>query len=255
MSSGKFSISGVLVSLLLGVFSNSSFAGEVNAAVAANFTAPMQQIAAAFQKNTGNTVKLSFGSSGKFYSQIKEGAPYDVILAADEAIPQHLEQDGLAARSSSFVYALGKLVLWSAQPGLVDAKGAVLGKGDFNKLAYADPKLAPYGMAAKETLEKLGLWNSVQGKLVTGENITQTYQFAATGNAELGFVALSQVYKDGKVTEGSWWLVPSNLYSPIKQSAVQLNAAKDPVAAKAFMAYLKSKKSADIIRSFGYEMP
>ena len=255
MSSGKFCISSLFGALLLGVFSPSSFAGEVNAAVAANFTAPMQQIAAAFQKDTGNTVKLSFGSSGKFYSQIKEGAPYDVILAADEAVPQRLEQDGLAPGNSSFVYALGKLVLWSAKPGFVDDKGAVLAKGSFNKLAYADPKLAPYGLAAKETLEKLGLWNSVQGKLVTGDNITQTYQFAATGNAELGFVALSQVYKDGTVTEGSSWLVPSNLYSPIKQSAVQLNAAKDPAAAKALMTYLKSKKAAEIIRSFGYELP
>ena len=255
MSSGKFCISGLFGALLLGVFSPSGFAGEVNAAVAANFTAPMQQIAAAFQKDTGNTVKLSFGSSGKFYSQIKEGAPFDVILAADEAIPQRLEQDGFAAAGSSFVYALGKLVLWSAQPGFIDAKGAVLGKGSFNKLAYADPKLAPYGLAAKETLEKLGLWNSVQGKLVTGENITQTYQYAATGNADLAFVALSQVYKDGKVTEGSSWLVPSNLYSPIRQSAVQLKAAKDPVVAKAFLTFLKSEKSAEIIRSFGYEMP
>jgi molybdate transport system substrate-binding protein len=178
-----------------------------------------------------------------------------VILAADEVIPQRLEQDGLAAGNSSFVYALGKLVLWSAKPGFVDDKGAVLGKGGFNKLAYADPKLAPYGMAAKETLGKLGLWNSVQGKLVTGENITQTYQFAATGNADLAFVALSQVYKDGKVAEGSSWLVPADKYTAIKQSAVQLKAAKDPVAAKAFLTFLKTKKSADIIRSFGYEMP
>ena len=255
MSSGKFCICGIFGALLLGGLSQSGFAGEVNAAVAANFTAPMQQIAAAFQKDSGHTVKLSFGASGKFYAQIREGAPFDVILAADEAIPQRLEQDGLAVANSSFVYALGKLVLWSVQPGLVDAKGAVLGKGNFNKLAYADPKLAPYGQAAKETLEKLGLWNNVQGKLVTGENITQTYQFAATGNAELGFVALSQVYKDGKVTEGSSWLVPSNLYSPIKQGAVQLKAAKDPAAARALMTYLKSKKAAEIIRSFGYELP
>jgi molybdate transport system substrate-binding protein len=231
------------------------YAGEVSAAVAANFTAPMQQIVAAFQKDSGHTVKLSFGASGKFYSQIKEGAPFDVILAADEAIPQRLEQEGLAVANSSFVYALGKLVLWSAQPGLVDAKGAVLGKGNFNKLAYADPKLAPYGLAAKETLEKLGLWSSVQGKLVTGDNITQTYQFTATGNAELGFVALSQVYKDGKVTEGSSWLVPANLYSPIKQGAVQLKAAKDPATARALIAYLTSKKAVEIIRCFGYELP
>jgi molybdate transport system substrate-binding protein len=233
----------------------SANAGEVNAAVAANFTAPVQQIAELFQKESGHTVKLSFGSSGKFYSQIKEGAPFDVLLAADEKNPKMLEQEGLAVVNTRFVYALGKLVLWSAKPGYVDEKGAVLRKGNYNKIAYADPKLAPYGFAAKETLEELGLWNVVQGKLVTGESIAQTYQFAATGNAELAFLALSQITKDGKVTEGSWWLVPPHMYSPIRQSAVQLSAAKDPAAAKAFLAFLKSEKAAAIIRSFGYELP
>ena len=255
MSSRKLNVSGVFGALLLGLFSIPSFAGEVNAAVAANFTAPMQQIAELFQKDTGNTVKLSFGSSGKFYSQIKQGAPFDVFLAADEKNPVLLEQEGLAVKDSRLVYALGKLVLWSAQPGLIDAKGAVLGKGNFNKLAYADPKLAPYGLAAKETLDAMSLWSLVESKLVTGESITQTYQFAATGNAELAFVALSQITKDDKVSSGSWWLVPSNLYSPIKQSAVQLSGAKDPAAAKAFLTFLKGKKAAEIIRSFGYELP
>ena len=241
--------------LLLGLMSVEVHAGEVRVAVASNFAAPMERIAVLFQQQSGHTLKISPGASGKFYAQIASGAPFDVFLSADDTNPQRLEREGLAVGGSSFVYALGKLVLWSAQPGLVDAKGAVLAKGNFNKLAYADPKLAPYGLAARETLEKLGLWNSVQGKLVTGENITQTYQFAATGNAELGFVALSQVYKDGKVMEGSSWLVPSNLYSPIRQSAVQLSAAKDPAAARALLTYLKSKKAAEIIRSFGYELP
>ena len=230
-------------------------AGEVNAAVAANFTAPAQQLAELFQKETGHTVKLSFGSSGKFYSQIQNGAPFDVFLAADEKNPKLLEQEGLAVANTRFVYALGKLVLWSAQPGFVDAKGTVLRKGNYNKIAYADPKLAPYGLAAKETLEELGLWNAVQSKLVTGESIAQTYQFAATGNAELAFIALSQITKDGKVTDGSWWLVPSQMYNPIRQSAVLLSAAKDPAAAKAFLTFLKSAKSVAIIRSFGYELP
>lgn len=255
MSSRKLNLLVWVGALLCGSVAGSVSAGEVNAAVAANFTAPMQQIAALFQKESGNTVKLSFGSSGKFYSQIKEGAPFDVILAADEAIPQRLEQEGLAIAHSSFVYAQGKLVLWSAQPGLVDAKGAVLGKGNFNKLAYADPKLAPYGLAAQETLQSMKLWDKVQSKMVTGESIGQTYQFAATGNADLAFIALSQVYKDGKVTEGSWWLVPSNLYSPIRQSAVQLSGAKDKAAAQAFLTFLKSAKVAAVIRSFGYELP
>ncbi len=230
-------------------------AGEVNAAVAANFTAPMQQIVAEFQKETGHTVKLSFGSSGKFYSQIKEGAPFDVFLAADVKNPKLLEDEGAAVAGSRFVYALGKLVLWSAQPGYVDDKGAVLRKGTYNKLAYADPKLAPYGLAAKETLDELGLWNVVQPKLVTGESIAQTWQFAATGNAELAFVALSQITRDGKVAEGSYWLVPAHLYNPIRQGAVLLTKARDNEAAKALLAYLKGDKAKAIITTFGYELP
>jgi molybdate transport system substrate-binding protein len=241
--------------LFFGAMVNMAHAGEVNAAVAANFTEPVKKIAEAFQKDTGHTVKLSFGSSGKFYSQIKEGAPFDVFLAADEKNPKLLEDEGLAVKDSRFVYALGKLVLWSAQPGYVDGKGDVLGKGSYNKLAYADPKLAPYGLAAKEALEKMALWDKVQSKLVTGESITQTYQFAATGNAEIAFIALSQITKDGKVTEGSYWLVPAHMYNPIKQAAVQLSAAKDKAAAQAFLTYLKNEKSVAIIRSFGYELP
>ena len=245
----------LLGALLFGVSAQAANAGEVNAAVAANFTEPVKQIVESFQKETGHTVKLSFGSSGKFTSQIQNGAPFDVFLAADEKNPKLLEQEGLAVQGSRFVYALGKLVLWSAQPGFVDGKGAVLRKGGYNKIAYADPKLAPYGLAAKETLEELGLWNVGQGKMVKGESITQTYQFAATGNAELAFIALSQITKDGKVREGSWWIVPAHLYNPIKQSAVQLSAAKDKAAAQAFLAFLKSEKAAAIIRSFGYELP
>jgi molybdate transport system substrate-binding protein len=241
--------------LLLAAAMHSACAGEVNAAVAANFTEPVKQIVELFQKESGHTVKLSFGSSGKFYAQIKEGAPFDVFLSADEKNPKLLEQEGLTVANSRFVYAFGKLVLWSAQPDYVDDKGAVLSKDSYKKLAYADPKLAPYGLAAKEALEGLGLWNNVQSKLVTGESIVQTYQFAATGNAELAFIALSQITKDGKVTEGSWWLVPSNLYNPIRQSAVLLSGAKDQVAAKAFLAFLKSEKAVAIIRSFGYELP
>jgi molybdate transport system substrate-binding protein len=249
------SIKSGLLGVLLAMMAQVANAGEVNAAVAANFAAPVQQIAELFQKETGHTVKLSFGSSGKFYSQIKEGAPFDVFLAADERNPKLLEQDGLAVADTRFVYALGKLVLWSAKPGFVDDKGAVLSKGNYNKIAYADPKLAPYGLAAQETLQKMNLWDKVQSKLVTGESITQTYQFAATGNAELAFIALSQITKDGKVTEGSWWIVPSEMYTPIKQSAVQLSAAKDPAAAKAFITFLKSEKALAIIRGFGYGLP
>jgi molybdate transport system substrate-binding protein len=241
--------------LLFGSVASSVNAGEVNAAVAANFTAPVQQIAELFQKDTGHTVKLSFGSSGKFCSQIKEGAPFDVFLAADEKNPKLLEDEGLAVKDTRFVYALGKLVLWSAKPGFVDDKGAVLGKDGFNKIAYADPKLAPYGLAAQETLQKLKLWDKVQSKMVTGESIAQTYQFAASGNADMAFIALSQITKDGKIIDGSYWLVPADLYSPIKQAAIQLTAAKDKAAAEAFLKYLKSEKALAVIRSFGYGLP
>lgn len=249
MKAIKFGLLGALLATVVQVAN----AGEVSAAVAANFQKPMEEIVAEFQKETGHTVKLSFGSSGKFTSQIKEGAPFDVFLAADVKNPKLLEEEGLAVSGSRYVYALGKLVLWSAQSGFVDGKGAVLSSGKFNKLSYADPKLAPYGMAAKETLEKLKLTEKVQDKLVTGDSIGQAYQFIASGNAELGFIALSQITKDGKVTEGSYWLVSSDLYNPIEQSAVLLTKAKDSEAAKSLLAYLKSnKKALAVIEKYGY---
>ena len=240
---------------VFGLMCQAAVAGEVNAAVAANFAAPMQQIVALFQKETGNTVKMSFGATGKFYSQIREGAPFDVLLAADEQTPKLLEQQGLAVDGSHFVYAQGRLVLWSAKPGFVDDKGAVLNTGSYNRIAYADPKLAPYGMAAQETLQKMSLWGKVQGKMVTGESIGQAYQFAASGNADLAFVALSQITKSSKVNEGSWWIVPASMYHPIRQAAVELTAARDKEAAGAFLSFLKSEKAAAIIRSYGYELP
>ncbi len=243
------------VVLISSLMSSQACAGEVRAAVASNFAAPMEKIAALFQKESGHEVKVSLGSSGKFYAEIKSGAPFDVFLSADEATPKRLVQEGLAVGGSRFVYASGKLVLWSVQSGLVDANGAVLNKGNFNRLAIADPRLAPYGMAAKETLTKLTMWNAIQGKLVKGENITQTYQFVATENAELGFVALSQVMRDGKVSDGSWWLVPPEMYSPIRQSAVLLTAAKDQEASKAFLAFLKGKEARAVMRGFGYGLP
>lgn len=243
------------VVISIGLTSAPVCAGEVRAAVASNFSAPVERIVALFQQESGHTVKVSLGSSGKFYTQIRGGAPFDVFLGADEAIPKRLEQEGLAAGGTRFVYALGRLVLWSAQPGFVDAKGSVLYKDGYNKLAIADPRLAPYGMAAKETLEKLTMWNAMQRKLVKGENITQAYQFVATENAELGFVALSQIMRDGKVSEGSWWLVPPGMHKPIRQSAVLLSGAKDQAAAKAFLAFLKSEKAAAVMRGFGYELP
>jgi len=230
-------------------------AAEVHVAVASNFAAPMERIVALFQKESGHTVKVSSGASGKLYSQIKSGAPFDVFLSADEETPKRLIQEGSAINGSRFIYATGRLVLWSAQSDFVDDKGAVLNKGNFNKLAIGNPRYSPYGTAAKETLEKLTMWNAMQEKLGKGESVAQTYQIIANENAELGFIALSLVMHDGKVTAGSWWLVPSELHKPIRQSAVLLSGAKDNEAAKAFLVYLKSEQARAVMRGFGYELP
>jgi len=240
---------------LSALLAQTASAGEVQAAVAANFAGPMQRIAAAFEQQTGHTVRLAFASSGKLYAQIRAGAPFDVFLSADEDKPQRLETDGLAESGSRFVYAEGKLALWSTQTGLVDEHGTVLHSKRYTRLAMADPKLAPYGRAAQQVLEKLGLWHEVQGKLTLGENIGQTFQFAATGNAELGLIALSQIMRDGKVESGSWWAVPDTYYQPIRQSAVLLAAARDKPAARALLAYLKSDAARHIILSYGYGLP
>jgi len=241
---------------LLSLISTPVNAAEVSAAVAANFAAPMERIAALFQQESGHTVKVSLAASGRLYFQIKGGAPFDVLLSADEEIPKRLLHDGLAVGGSRFVYATGRLVLWSAQPDLVDDKGAVLHRGNFDRLAVANPVFSPYGMAAKEALGKLEMWNSIQSKLKKGEDVTQTYQLAATEKVDLAFIALSQLMRDGKVVAaGSWWLVPPQLHNPIRQSAVLLSGAKDPAAAKAFLAFLKSEKARAVMRGFGYELP
>jgi len=227
-------------------------AGEVNVAVAANFTAPMAKIAAAFEQDTGHKAVLSFGSTGKFYAQIKNGAPFQVLLAADQETPAKLEQEGQTIAGSRFTYAIGRLVLWSKQSGLVDAQGDVLRAGKFEKLAIADPRLAPYGAAAVEVIDKLGLRSALQPKMVQGENIGMAYQFVRSGNADLGFVALSQIQVDGKIQEGSAWLVPANLHAPLQQDAVALASSKDNPAAAALLAYLKGEKARAIIKGFGY---
>lgn len=224
-------------------------------AVAANFTKPMTEIAAEFEKTTGHTAKLSFGSSGKFVAQIENGAPYEIFLSADESGPAKLEQAGLSVADSRFVYAIGRLVLWSAAPNLVDEQGKVLSSGGFKHLAIADPKLAPYGLAAIEVLSKQGLADKLKPMLVLGENITQAHQFVSTGNAELGFVALSQVVEQGKIVSGSGWIVPLDQYSALTQSAVLLNMGSENPAAKALMAYLKSDAARNIIQKYGYNLP
>ena len=238
----------------IGFFAGTASAEEVQVAVAANFSAPMQAIAAAFEKDTGHKAQLAFGSTGKFYAQIKNGAPFQLLLSADAETPAKLEREGLTVPGARYTYAVGKLALWSALEGVVDSKGAVLGKGNYAHLAIANPKLAPYGAAAIEVLKHLSLLDAVQPRLVQGENIAQTYQFVASGNAELGFVALSQITKDGKLIKGSAWIVPTNLHAPIRQDAVMLVNGKGNAAASALMAYLKSDKAKAVIRTYGYDI-
>ncbi|MEF9898654.1 MAG: molybdate ABC transporter substrate-binding protein [Pseudomonas sp.] len=233
---------------------NSAWADEVQVAVAANFTAPIQAIAKDFEKDTGHKLVAAYGATGQFYAQIKNGAPFEVFLAADDSTPEKLEKEGAGVKGSRFTYAVGTLALWSAKAGYVDDKGEVLKKNLYKHLSIANPKAAPYGLAATQVLDRLELTDATKGKIVEGQNITQAYQFVSTGNAELGFVALSQIYKDGKVSEGSAWIVPSNLHEPIKQDALTLNKGKDSAAAKALVEYLKGPKAAAVIKSYGYEI-
>jgi molybdate transport system substrate-binding protein len=227
-------------------------AADISVAVAANFTAPAKELAAAFHAQTGDTLALSFGSSGQFYAQIAQGAPYEVFLSADAVRPQKAVAAGLAVSGTVFTYAIGKLVLWSADPRLVDPKGEVLIKGNFIHLANADPAAAPYGAAGEQVMKALGVYSKIEPKIVTGQSITQTYQFVASGNAELGFVAMSQVMKGIK---GSRWIVPQNLYAPIVQDAVLLKPGADDAGAKAFLEFLKTAAASKIIQSYGYAMP
>ena len=229
-----------------------ALADQVQVAVAANFTAPMKEIAVAFERSSGHKALLSFGATGQFHAQIHNGAPFEVLLAADSRTPQKLEEEGSAVAGSRFTYAEGQLVLWSADPALIDASAQVLKSGQFRHLAIANPKTAPYGSAALETLQALGVRDSLQGRLVQSENIAQCYQFIATGNAALGFVAKSQVFLDGKLTSGSSWEVPASLHSPILQDAVLLNQGKDNPAATALLAYLQSDEARAVIRRYGY---
>jgi molybdate transport system substrate-binding protein len=221
-------------------------------AVAANFTKPMTDIAELFEKTTGHSAKLSFGSSGKFVAQIENGAPFEVFLSADDKAPAKLEQSGFAVANSHFTYAIGKLVLWSATANLVDDQGEILSKGSFKHIALADPKLAPYGVAAMEVLKSKNVLTKLQPLFVQGENIAQTYQFVSTRNAELGFVALSQVIDNGKITNGSAWQIPENLYTPLRQDVVLLKKGEDNPAAPALVQFLKSPEAKAIISKYGY---
>lgn len=241
------------LALLLALCATALQAAEVSVAVASNFAAPMQKIAAAFEQDTGHKTLLAFGSTGKFYAQIRNGAPFEVLLAADDETPQRLERERLGVPGSRYTYALGRLALYSARPGVVDDKGQVLATGDFARLALSDPKVAPYGAAAVETMTRLGQWPRWQAKLVQGESVGQTFQFVATGNAALGFVALSQVMMDGRIASGSAWVVPHNLHTPLKQDLLVLKVGASNPAALALADYLKGEKARGIMRGYGYE--
>jgi molybdate transport system substrate-binding protein len=227
-------------------------AETVQVAVAANFGGAMEAIAKDFEQDTGHKVVITTGATGKFYAQIKNGAPFDALLSADESTPKKLEEEGFVVPRSRFTYAIGRLVLWSAKHHFVDAEGAVLKTGGFEHLSIANPKTAPYGAAAMEVLKAKGLESQLAPKLVQGESIAQAHQFVVSGNAELGFVALSQVYKNGQLTSGSAWFIPDGDYKPIRQDAGLLKKGESNAAAQALLAYLKSPKALDIMASLGY---
>jgi molybdate transport system substrate-binding protein len=233
-------------------FASVASAAELSVAVAANFTAPMQKLTPLFEQSTGHHLKLSFGATGVFYTQIKNGAPFEVLLSADDETPAKLENDGLGVAGTRMTYAQGALVLWTPRSTTDQALQTQLREGRFEHLAVANPKLAPYGAAAAQTLQKMGLTNAVQGKLVEGTNISQTFQFVVSENAQLGFVALSQVCVDGKIAQGTGWIVPISMYEPIRQDGVILSKGKDNPAAAEFLKFFKSDKAVAVMKSYGY---
>ena len=227
-------------------------AATVQIAVASNFMDPAQEIASAFSAKTGHQTNLNFGPSGQIYLQITHGAPFEIFLSADKERPQQAEKDGFSVDGTRFTYALGRLVLYSTKSGYLDPYGKVLARGDFEHLAIADPAVAPYGLAAVESLSKLGLYDRLKPKIVQASSIAQTFQFVQTGAAEVGFVALSQVInRQG----GSRWIVPTTLHNPIDQQGVLLKTGENNPAARAFMVFLKSPTARAIIRRYGYETP
>lgn len=238
--------------LLCLLASTPAAAGEIRVAVASNFAAPLRAIAERFEATADHRVTLIPGSTGKHYAQIRNGAPFDAFFAADAERPQHLEEEGLVVPGSRFTYAVGALILWSPRPNTVDPEGRILEHGDFRYLAIANPGLAPYGRAAREVLQARGLWETLQGRLVRGENIGQAHQFVRSGNAELGFMARSQVIHPGRPVAGSSWHVPHNLHSPVEQQAVLLN---DNPAATAFLLFVRGDDALTIIHGYGYETP
>jgi molybdate transport system substrate-binding protein len=225
-----------------------ALAGTASVAVAANFTDAAKEIGALFEKETGDKVELSFGSTGQLYTQITQGAPFDVFLSADDERTKTAIKEGHGVAGTDFTYAVGKLVLFSKDAKLVSGQGT-LKKAAFDKIAIANPATAPYGAAAVETMKALGVYDALSAKIVQGQNITQTYQFVATGNAQVGFVALSQV-ADKK--DGSRWVVPEKLHKPIAQDAVLTKHGESNQAARSFLSFLAGKKARAVMEKFGY---
>ena len=248
----KFRIALALIALLLLV--TSVRAAEVKVAVAANFAQPMKDIAAEFEKDTGHKVNLTQGATGKFYAQITNGAPFEVFLSADDETPSKLVKEGKAIAATQFTYAIGRLVLWSPDEKLVDQGGGVLKTDKFKFLSIANARVAPYGRAAVQTMQKLGVLTAIEPRVVQGESISQTYQFVTSGNAQLGFVALSQVWDSGKLKSGSAWIVPEDMHEQLKQDIVLLNPGKESKAATALVDYLKSDKARKVIERYGYKL-
>jgi molybdate transport system substrate-binding protein len=224
-------------------------AGEVRVAVATNFAEVMEELGRRFEEASGHTVLVSSASSGALYAQIRNGAPFDVFFSADTERPELLEQDGVAVAGTRFTYAVGRLALWSPDPALVDGDGEVLESGQFRFLAIANPEIAPYGAAARQVLERRGLWDGIQDRLVRGQDIGQAYAFVYSRSAELGFVALAQIQRPGAAIEGSSWLVPDSEHEPIEQQAVLL---ADTPAAREFLAFMRGEDAKALIQSFGY---
>jgi molybdate transport system substrate-binding protein len=241
----------LFVAVFLWALSPVASAGEVTAAVASNFAAAMKALVKAYSAQSETEVRVSYGATGKLYAQIRNGAPFDLFLAADRARPARLEQDGAAVEASRFTYARGRLVLWSAVQPVADGE-AVLRRGDFKHLAVANPRTAPYGVAAEQVLRNLGLYEALQPRLVYGENIAQTHQFVAGGAAELGFVALAQLVAKVDTPDTRWWPVPDTLYEPVEQQAVLLN---DRPPARGFYEFLKSAPARAVIERYGYRLP
>lgn len=230
---------------------NPAAAAKIRVGVAANFAGTLKLLAKGFERHSEHRVVISSGSTGKLYAQIKNGAPFDIFFAADVERPRRLEQEGEGVPGTRFTYAIGRIVLWSRRPDQVDAAGKILATDGFNKLAIANPATAPYGLAARQTLEQLGLWKALQARLVRGENIAQTFQFVASGNADLGFVALTQLRTKSGLG-GSSWAVPTDLYEPIAQQAILLRRAREPAAANELLAYLRKAEAREILTQVGY---